>query len=95
MQLFTVILVLSVCTVLFSVNEIIIMNTGLKHSFEVASKVIGENVESTLEFLDKREASRILASLKSEPSFESAFLFDSHKSLICEVRKGRHNDNAT
>ncbi len=87
MQVLTVVLVLSVCTFCFFINDISIIRRGVEHSLISTSRILGQNLESTLIFWDLKDASRILASLQSEPSFESAYLVDASGHFFAKYEK--------
>ncbi len=87
MQVLTVILVLTFCTICFFWNEINIIHSGIERSFVTTSRILGNNLKSALDFMDNKEAEKILSSLKYEPSFKSIYLFDSNHKIFAKYEK--------
>src|SRR4051794_2816685 len=82
MQVSTVLLVLSVCTLAFAFNEFYLLQVELGRRFYSTSLILGRNLETPLSFLDRKEAKRVLSYLEPEKIIEGVYLFDAHQDVF-------------
>ena len=77
MQMSIAVISILACSLAFVANGLYLIRHSVERSIESTAKVLGENLTPTLIFLDSPAATKIMATLRSEPSISSAFLFDS------------------
>ena len=82
MQLLLSIIVLIACSAGSLFNDFLIFKKSVERNLETTAKILARNLSSTLAFLDKGEATKILSSLEGIPSITSALVYDSNGNLF-------------
>jgi two-component system, NtrC family, sensor kinase len=76
--------ILLACSAAFILNNLFFFKKFIHRNLESTAKILGQNLTPTLAFSDKPEATKILSSLKSEPSISSAYVLLANGSLFAQ-----------
>ena len=82
MQMSLATIVLLVCSAAFIANDLFIFKKSVLRSLQSTAKILGSNLIPAIAFGDKKEATKILASLQAEPTIKSAYVVDPHGELF-------------